>query len=57
MAEPFENDESFLGYVEIHSQTPRALFHRDHVFRLFRLAGFSENQLVASDLIPDFLNF
>lgn len=32
------SDEEFLGYVEIHSCTDRALFHRDHVLRLYKLA-------------------
>lgn len=33
------DDESFLGYVEIHSRTELALFHRDHAIRLIKLAG------------------
>ena len=33
------NDEDLLGYFEIHSRTERALFHRDHVARLLKLAG------------------
>lgn len=33
------DDESFLGYVETHSRTELALFHRDHVLRLLELAG------------------
>lgn len=35
-------DDSFLGYVELHSRTERALFHRVHVARLFKLAGKPE---------------
>ena len=27
------DDEHFLGYVDLHSRTPRALFHRDDVAR------------------------
>ena len=33
-----EEDE-LLSYAEIHSRTPRALFSRDHVVRLFQMAG------------------
>lgn len=32
-------DEQFLGYVDEHSRTDLALFHRDHVARLLTLAG------------------
>lgn len=32
-------DEEFLGYVEIHSRTPRALFHRKHAQRLIDMSG------------------
>lgn len=32
-------DEEFLGYVEIHSQSERALFIAEHVNRLLELAG------------------
>lgn len=38
MSDPFEDPSSFLGYVAIHSETDRHLFHRDHVKRLFELA-------------------
>lgn len=33
-----DTDEGLLGYVWLHSRTERALFHRDHVLRLFKLA-------------------
>jgi hypothetical protein len=33
------SDEEFLGYFELHSRTPLALFHRGHVERLLRMAG------------------
>tara|TARA_R110000824_G_scaffold61864_18_gene164185 strand:- start:2649 stop:3329 length:681 start_codon:yes stop_codon:yes gene_type:complete len=33
-------DEFFLGYVETHSATDRALFSPEHAERLYRLAGF-----------------
>ena len=32
-------DDFFLGYVDIHSDTPRALYSPEHAERLFRLAG------------------
>lgn len=35
------NDEEFLGYVEIHSRTELALFHIDHICRLYELAGIT----------------
>jgi len=34
-----DNDEQFLGYVEIHSETDRALFHINDVNRFLKLAG------------------
>lgn len=34
-----KDPEKFLGYVELHAQTPRALFHLDHVNRLLEMAG------------------
>lgn len=33
------SDEEFLGYFELHSRTPLALFHRGHVERLLKMAG------------------
>ncbi len=38
MSEPW-TDEEFLGYVDLHSRTELALFHRDHVKRLCELSG------------------
>lgn len=35
-------DEEFLGYVEFHSKSERALFHVDDANRLFELAGSSK---------------
>jgi len=32
-------DEEFLGYCDIHCETPRALFSEAHCVRLYRLAG------------------
>ena len=37
-----EKDEDFIGYCRIHSETPRALFHRRDVIRILRLAGAEE---------------
>lgn len=36
---PDWTDEDFLGYVSLHSETERALFHREHALRLIRLSG------------------
>lgn len=38
------NDDDFLGYVEIHSRTELALFHRSMVERLIELAGESPSE-------------
>lgn len=51
MADPFATDEDLLGYALIHSQTDRALFHREHVKRIWTLAG----RAVPNDL-PDFVS-
>jgi hypothetical protein len=32
-------DEDFIDYCRWHSRTDRALFHRDHVKRMAKLAG------------------
>lgn len=42
MANMRENDESFFGYVLLHSATPRHAFHQDDARRLLELAGVSE---------------
>lgn len=34
-----ESDEEFIRYVSLHSQTPRALFSREHCVRLAKLAN------------------
>lgn len=34
-----QSDEDFLGYVEIHSQTERALYSGRDINRLLKLAG------------------
>ncbi len=36
------SDAEFLGYVDEHSRTDLALFSREHVNRLLRLAGREE---------------
>lgn len=36
-------DSEFLGYVEIHSRTERALFSQAHAQRLLRMAGNPPN--------------
>lgn len=35
LADPRE----FLGYVDAHSRTPRALFHGSHILRAFEMAA------------------
>lgn len=35
-------DDEIIDYVEVHSQTPRALFHIDHINHLERVAGHPE---------------
>jgi hypothetical protein len=37
-------DEEFLIYVELHSETERALFSREHVLRLLKLADVSKGE-------------
>lgn len=37
------SDEEFLGYVEIHSRTERALFSGAHVLRFLKLAQVDLN--------------
>lgn len=37
-AHPLASDADFLSYVSIHSETDRALFHVEHIYRLFMLA-------------------
>ena len=39
-----EDDTAFLNYVDLHSKTPRALFHGKHVERFYRLAGWKVTQ-------------
>lgn len=45
-----DNDEDLLGYALIHADTPRALFHRDHVARILKLAGKS-----VPERLPEFV--
>jgi hypothetical protein len=37
--EGFETPEKLVGYVEMHSRTPRALFHWTHIKALYEVAG------------------
>jgi hypothetical protein len=32
-------DEEFLGYCDLHCETPVGMFHRKHIARLAELAG------------------
>jgi len=45
-------DDELLSYAEIHSNTPRALFSREHVVRIFQMAG-----LDPPTGLPDFVRF
>lgn len=47
-------DEQFLRYVEAHSETDRALFHRDMVRRFLTLAGENLDDYKA-ELGPSFI--
>lgn len=49
------SDEEFLGYVDIHSQTPRHLFSKEHVFRLLEMAGVNPEFMDIRPPIPDFI--
>lgn len=62
MTEASKDDEDFLGYVEIHCTTERALFSGIHVRRLYELSGhacsgvyptgwYSVHEYVAAPLI------
>jgi hypothetical protein len=37
--DPLASDHEFLGYCELHCKTERALFSKQHIDRLMRLAG------------------
>lgn len=50
---PLESDEEFLSYVYYHSETERHLFSRDHVVRLFKLAGAEDG--VQPEKLSDFV--
>ena len=47
-------DEEFLGYMETHSQTERALFTYDHARRLLALAGVTGPALFGNGFISMF---
>lgn len=49
------SDDEFLSYCEVHSETPRAMFHIDHIRRLHELAG-AENEKIAK-ATTDFYHF
>lgn len=46
-------DQELIGYARIHCTTERALFHRDHLRRIFELAG--EPGLFEGPPVPEFL--
>lgn len=37
--EPFKTPEELLEYCRMHSRTERALFHKDHIQKVYELAG------------------
>jgi len=39
-----DSDDDFLGYVDLHSRTERALFSREDILRLIKLANIPEGQ-------------
>lgn len=47
-----DTDEGFLTYVWLHAQTERALFSREHVLRLLRLAKAEGSYIIP---IGDFM--
>lgn len=44
-------DIELLGYADIHCETERALFHVDHIRRLFALAGEPEPPLPSTGFV------
>lgn len=53
--EPFKNDEELLNYALTHSQTERALFHREHYSRIWDLAGMLNKQTKRESL-PEWMS-
>lgn len=47
-------DKDFLGYVELHSRTPRAAFHVDDIRRLIRMSGIPRVKVYGNGPTPDF---
>jgi hypothetical protein len=45
-------DDELIGYADIHCETPRAIFHVNHINRLIRLAG-NPNGLQEFEHNPD----
>ena len=46
------DDKALIGYCEIYSETPRALFHKKHIARILRLAEYEEAaQAVAEQML------
>ena len=42
--EDTDEDKNFLGYVDLHSETERALFSREQVLRLLKLANVAKGE-------------
>jgi hypothetical protein len=49
------SDDKLLGYIEEHSKTPRALFHKDDIFRLILLANGDCEHIKQYALWPTFM--
>jgi len=49
------DDKGLIGYCRIHCETPRALFHKEDIARMLRLAGYEEAaSATESQVYPDF---
>ena len=56
MTDPFATDEDLFEYALIHSQTELALFHRDHVRRIWELAGCKLEEDSDGPYFPKFVS-
>jgi hypothetical protein len=54
MTTPEWSDDDLIDYCYWHSRTELHLFHRDHIERLFKLAG-KEEEWKALDVIAKFI--
>jgi hypothetical protein len=47
------NDQVLIDYATTHCQTERALFHRDHIIRLYKLADVT----IWEEYLPQFISW